>query len=351
MNTEKNIFFLNKKTFICSKVFFWICAGLLFFNFSILIPVASQDMSREFIVFICLAFVVNLNISYIDSIVSKKSKALYFILLAGSIFGCSLLELLLFAKNIGRVYSFLDKSKIFLLVCAYTTIRNFAIYVFFLWIEYFYQLYHLYHEKEKIHKEEIALLIEKQEFEKIFSRKKLLPHYFFNILEHINVETLANNSGNELIDKIKFILYYFLVDAENDKIELNKELAFYKYYIELEKFRHRKDILVNLNVLGQPESYTTIPLLFEPLIGNAIKYTNHDGGGWVDITVDALHFPILRFHCKNKNYPRCSQNITSTESGLNILKQRLELCYKNKHSLKITQEDDLYEVILIVEVV
>jgi len=208
----------------------------------------------------------------------------------------------------------------------------------------------MYHKKEKIHREEIALLLEKQEFEKKFSRKKLLPHYFFNILEHISIESVANSKEGGLMDKVKFVLYYFLVDAEKDKIELDKELAFYQYYIELEKFRHRKDISIDFNVLGQVEDITIIPLLFEPLIGNALKYTKHDGTGWVNITVDALSFPILKFHCKNNFSNHHISNIPSTESGLKIFEQRLELCYKNKHALIITQDDDLYDVVLTIEV-
>jgi LytS/YehU family sensor histidine kinase len=208
----------------------------------------------------------------------------------------------------------------------------------------------LYKKKEKIHKEEIALLIEKQEFEKNFSRKKLLPHYFFNILEYLNLEFLSDNSDREILDKVKFILYYFLVDAEKEAIELDKELVFYKYYIDLENIRHQKNVLVNFNVLGQPENFIVIPLLFEPLIGNAMKYTKHDGTGWVNITVNAQNFPVLQFNCKN-NYTQSSSNIISSDNGLKILEQRLNLCYKNKYSLLITQDNDSYEVALSIEVV
>jgi LytS/YehU family sensor histidine kinase len=178
----------------------------------------------------------------------------------------------------------------------------------------------------------------------------LLPHYFFNILEHINIASLTENSNNEIMDKIKFVLYYFFVDVEKEEIELDKELVFYKYYIELENFRRQKNISVSFNILGEPENFIIIPLLFEPLIGNAMKYTKYDGTGWVNIEIDALHFPVLKFHCRN-NYSQLSSNITSSDNGLKIFKQRLGLCYKNKHTLEIIQNDDLYEVILSVEVV
>jgi LytS/YehU family sensor histidine kinase len=197
---------------------------------------------------------------------------------------------------------------------------------------------------------EIALLIEKQKFEKIFSSKKLLLHYFFNILEHIYAKFLTNNNDSELLDKVKFILYYFLIDAEMGKVELEKELMFYKYYIELENIKYKNSIFTSFNVLGQTENYIIAPLLFEPLIGNAMKHTKHDGTGWVDITIDVTQFPTLNFHCKN-NCAHSSSNIVSSKNGLKILKQQLELCYKNNYALKITQNSDLYEVTLSIKIV
>jgi len=245
-------------------------------------------------------------------------------------------------------YAFPDKRQIYLATFGYILIRNFAIFIFFLWIEHYNRLIHLHHEKEKIYQQEISLLIEKQEFEKKFSRKKLLSHYFFNILEHLYTDFLINSRNRKILDEVKFVLYYFLVDAEKEKVELEKELAFYSYYIELEKLRHQKKISVSFNILGKTEDYLIIPLLFEPLIGNAMKYTKQDGTGWVDIVFDATHFPNLIFHCRN-NYDHRSSNIISSENGLKILKQRLELCYKNNYVLKIEQSDDLYEVTLFVE--
>jgi len=351
MGTEKNIFFSNKRNFLFFKIFLWICAGFAFINFSVIIPTTSLDLIKELIVFLGLICVINLHTSYLYQLFSKKKKLFYIILLTSSIIICALFEVFFFSENINNVYCFLDKRKIYLHILGYTIIRDLALFIVFFWVEYFNRLIYSYHIKEKIHQAEIALLIEKQEFEKNFSRKKLLPHYFFNILEHINMDALRNNSEFELINKIKFILYYFLVDAEKDRIELDKELAFYKYYIELEAFRHRKNISVDFNILGKTEDFTIIPLLFEPIINNAMKYTKHDGKGWVNIIVDALCFPILKFYCKNNFSHHPISNITSTESGLKILEQRLELCYKNKHALIITQDDDLYDVALTIEVI
>ena len=350
MKTEKNMVFFSKRNFAFFKLVLWLFTGFLFLYFSILIPATTYNNVNEIITFFCLVVVVNIHTSHLYDLISKKSKFLYFIVLAGSILFCVLLEILLFSKSFDDVYSFWDKKLVYFFSFFYIFIRDFILFIFFFWVQFFDRTFFLYQEKEKFHKEEIALLIEKQEFEKNFSRKKLLPHYFFNILEHINLKSFANDSDNELLNKVKFILYYFLVDAEKEEIELDKELMFYKYYIELENFIHQKNIAVNFSIIGQTDSFIVIPLLFEPLIGNAMKYTKHDGSGWVDIKVDALHFPILKFHCRN-NYSRQSSNIISSDNGLKIFEQRLSLCYKNKYSLIRTQNDDLYEILLSVEVV
>jgi len=348
MKTEKQ-FFLEKYDFNIFKIILWVCTGFFFVSFSIIIPTTSYNIINELMIFLGLMIVINFHTSYLYQKVSKKNKFLYIVLAIITIFICVLFEILVFSNSIHNVYSNVNKRKILLFISIYISIRDSAFFVFFFWLEHFNRLILLYKEKDVIHRKEIAFLNEKQEFEKKFSRKKLLPHYFFNILEHINVYSLKNKNNNELIDKLKFVLYYFLVDAEMEKIELEKEITFYKYYIELEKFRYKNNISVNFNFLGQSDNYEIIPLLFEPLIGNALKYTKHDGSGWVDITLDTSNFPILKFQCKN-NYTQHTPKITSSESGLKIFEQRLNLCYDNKHSLSVIQNTDLYEVTLFVDV-
>jgi LytS/YehU family sensor histidine kinase len=223
------------------------------------------------------------------------------------------------------------------------------LFCFFLWVEVFNRLIQLCNQTERVHKEEILLLKEKQEFEKKFSRVKLLPHYFFNILETVYTRTVSNKENRELFEKVKFILYYFLVDAENEMVELEKELEFYNYYIELEKLRRNSNIAVRFEILGEPGEITIIPLLFEPLIGNAMKYAKRDENGWVEIEVDITRLPNILFHCKN-NFSEPRASVHSSESGLKILEQRLEFCYRKNYTYEIIQNDDIYEVRLIVKV-
>ncbi|MCL1850210.1 MAG: histidine kinase [Bacteroidetes bacterium] len=350
MKIAKKKFRLNTENFLSFKIVLWIVACLSFLSVSILIPSTEYGIIKDLLILFTLFVVINFHTSYLYQKIVKKSKYIYFILLTASILCCVSLEILLYNKSCNDIYAFMDKRRICLFFGIYIFIRDFALFIFFFWVEHFNRIFLLYKKKEKIHKEEIALLIEKQEFEKNFSRKKLLPHYFFNILEYLNFEFLSDNSDREILDKVKFILYYFLVDAEKEAIELDKELVFYKYYIDLENIRHQKNVLVNFNVLGEPENFIVIPLLFEPLIGNAMKYTKHDGTGWVNITVNTQNFPVLQFNCKN-NYAKPSSSIVSSDNGLKILEQRLNLCYKNKYTLLITQNCDSYEVALSIEVV
>ena len=262
---------------------------------------------------------------------------------------CALIEILVFLENFDAFhYTLFDKKLIYAVTFGYIFIRDIAILVFFLWVEYFNRIIIMYHKQKIIHHREMSLLIEKQNFEKMFSRKKLFPHYFFNILEHLYAKSVMNNNDNELFDKLKFTLFYFLVDAEKEKIELDKEIVFYKYYIDLENFRHQKNVSVNFNVLGEAECFFIIPLLFEPIINNAMKYASNDGTGWVDIKLDTTSFPKLYFSCKNNFEPQ-SLSIPSSENGLKILKQRLELCYKNNYTLTIIKENNVYDVSLLIK--
>jgi len=350
MKKEKIVIFSKKRNFLFFKIFLWICVGVLFTSISVLIPTTPESLYKEIFIFIFLATIINIHTSYLYQKVSKKSRLGYIFLLVCSIFFCAFIEMQVFSKNFEiTYYDFLNKNELYPFAFGYIIIRDFTLFIFFLWLEYYNRLIHLYYKKEKIHQEEISLLIEKQEFEKKFSRKKIFPHYFFNILEHLCAQLMDKNNESELIHKIKFVLYYFLVDAEKEKVELDKELMFYNYYIELENFRHQNKISTNLSIQGDPQNYFIIPLLFEPLVGNAMKYTKHDGSGMVDIKFDVTHFPVLSFYCKN-NFSYHLSNVTSSENGLKILVQRLELCYKNKYSLEIKHEEEFYEVFLSIDI-
>ncbi|MCL2312375.1 MAG: histidine kinase [Firmicutes bacterium] len=263
---------------------------------------------------------------------------------------CACFEMYMFEDNINIILSFaIDKKTAYLACFVYIAARDLALFCFFLWVESFHRLIRLYEQTDRIQREEILLLKEKQEFEKKYSRVKLLPHYFFNILETVCSRTVLNKENRELFEKVKFILYYFLVDAEKERVEMEKELEFYNCYIELEKLRRNSNIAVSFEVLGEPREVTIIPLLFEPLIGNAMKYAKRDETGWVEIKVDITQLPNILFHCKN-NFSEPRASVHSSESGLKILEQRLEFYYRKNYTFEIIQNDDVYEVILAVMV-
>jgi len=344
-------FSINKKfNFQLFKLILWVGVAVFFTGFSVLIPSSPGYFGHEIIVFLFLFLVINLHISYVYPIVSKKNKWLYLLVLTLSLIVCACFEMYMFEDNINIILSFAINKKATYLACFVgIAVRDLAIVCFFLWVESFHRLILLYEQTERVHREEILLLKEKQEFEKKFSRVKLLPHYFFNILETVCSRTVLNKESRELFEKVKFILYYFLVDAEKEKVELEKELEFYKHYIELEKLRRNCNIAVSFEVLGEPREVTIIPLLFEPLIGNAMKYAKRDETGWVEIKVDITQLPNMVFCCKN-NFSEPRANVHSSESGLKILEQRLEFYYRKNYTLEIIQNDDVYEVILTVKV-
>jgi len=350
METQKNNIYFRKVNFLLFKVCLWVVFCFIFLNFSFLRPSGPNHIGREFIVFLFLALVINIHTSYLYPKISKKHW-LHIPILILLIILCSLFEVLVFPEIFDATYyTFLDKHRLYTATICNILVRNFALFIFFLWVEYWYRLILLLYQKEAIHQKEISLLMEKQEFEKNYSRKKLLPHYFFNILELVRVNKSFDDNNNELLDKVSFILYYFLVDVEHEKVELDKELAFYRYYIDLENIRHKEKTKVHFNVCGETKDIFVIPLIFEPLIGNALKYSKKNGEGIVYITFDATQFPELKFHCKN-NFSVCAKNVMSSESGLKILEQRLNLCYKDNYTLNTSQDDDYYEVTLLLKMI
>jgi two-component system LytT family sensor kinase len=188
--------------------------------------------------------------------------------------------------------------------------------------------------KQKTFETELALV-----------KSQLDPHFLFNTINNIDVLILkdaevASNYLNKLSDILRFMLY----ETKSDNILLSKELEYIEKYVELQKIRTNNTNYVHYSVTGNAENKTIAPMVFIPFIENAFKHTNNKKVENA-ITISILiKEETIEFICENKF--SINNNIKEAESGLGneLIQKRLSLIYPEKHSLKVSNQNDLYSV-------
>jgi len=175
------------------------------------------------------------------------------------------------------------------------------------------------------------------------------PHFLFNTLNNIDslIEKSPGDASKALIS-LSDMLRYMIYDTQTDMVTLNNELNYIRHYIELQQLRFRQPDYISCSLPAQCNQRVA-PLLLVPFIENAFKYAYNNG---VKPVIDVqLHCTgdQLHFHISNHYNPQ--QQIIQGKGGVGIenIKRRLALIYPNKHELKITPENNIFTVDLIIE--
>ena len=194
------------------------------------------------------------------------------------------------------------------------------------------------------------LLRKNHEAELALVRSRLDPHFLFNTLNNIDVlitkdPARASAYLNELSDLMRFVLY----GARLDRIPLAEELGFIEKYIRLEQIRVAKSGFIVHKVVGSPGTITIAPMSFIPFIENAFK---HSAGRREDGTITSrvvIEAGKVCFECRNRLGPGPP---TAGNGGLgnDLIRRRLELLYPNRHTLEVSDRDDVYTVRLSLDV-
>lgn len=134
-----------------------------------------------------------------------------------------------------------------------------------------------------------------------FLKSQVNPHFLFNTLNNLYALALTKDDrAPEIVLKLSAILRYMLYECNERFVHLNKEITYLRNYIELEEIRQGGRNEIILNVQGQTDRRNIAPLLFTPLLENAIKHglNKTTGKAWVRIDL-VVQDKELRFTIAN----------------------------------------------------
>lgn len=171
--------------------------------------------------------------------------------------------------------------------------------------------------------------------------EQLNPHFLFNALNNIYSHELRSSPDTkELILKLSELMRYILDSSKKNTVSLKDEIKFTEHYIAFEKERlgdrctidYRKDIDVY--------HFNIVPLILFNIIENAFKYGT-TSAQHSEITIDIrADSETLQLYAANNIYKGFT---TSTQTGLNNTRRRLDLLYKDNYKLDVKQTDNKYE--------
>lgn len=178
-----------------------------------------------------------------------------------------------------------------------------------------------------------------------YLKMQIHPHFLFNTLNTIYGFALKKaDETPEMILKLSNLLDYLLYQINKPFVNLADEINHIKDYISLEELRFNDRLNINLLENYQSHHNKITPMVLLPFVENSFKH------GWIEngelqidisISCDVNH---IHFNIKNKTESTKSKH---QGIGLNNIKKRLEILYKNNYQLNIYTKNTMFEVDLI----
>jgi two-component system, LytTR family, sensor kinase len=176
-------------------------------------------------------------------------------------------------------------------------------------------------------------------------KAQINPHFLFNTINNIDILIEKDpNKASKYLKQLSEIMRFMLYETSSDFIPLSTELEYITKYIELQKIRTANEKYVNFTINGENKEKMIAPTILIPFIENAFKHsTNKKIEDTINITVIITENDIS-FICIN--YFDDSKKFIQEKSGLGIelIKQRLNLLYKDRYELSIDKTDTRFEV-------
>lgn len=177
-------------------------------------------------------------------------------------------------------------------------------------------------------------------------RSQVSPHFMFNVLN--SLASLARKQSDQLesfIIQLSHLMRYMLYESGEKRVTLEREIEYLKNYIDLQKLRFGNDVIIEFNSQVARMDLPIEPMLLIPFVENAFK---HGIGMIPDPAISialSLNDHQVSFSVRNK-FNKVLTETKDMNSGIGIqnVRRRLELLYKDLHSLSIEEKDSWFIV-------
>lgn len=202
-------------------------------------------------------------------------------------------------------------------------------------------------ETKKLETKILETQLKLKEQELNYLKMQIHPHFLFNTLNTMYGFALKKaDETPEMILKLSNLLDYLLYQVDKPYVSLREEINHIQDYIELEKMRFNDTLLVNFKTDQIKEDLQIAPMLLLPFIENSFKHGSIREGRLI-IYIDLITVAKkIVFKIRNTFL---NDDASKKGIGLENIKKRLDLLYKDRYSLVIEKETDYFKVNLELE--
>lgn len=205
--------------------------------------------------------------------------------------------------------------------------------------------------KNWLETEKKRLVLEKDnlETELKYLKSQINPHFLFNTINSIFVLIHKNpDLASESLASFSDMLRYQLYECNDQEIPLSKELHFLENFIELESLRlneNQTDLQFEINHTSA-QGANIAPFILLSFVENAFK---HVSKGKTQKNFIRMHLMVKEnktLEMSIENSRGNEVNIVPSGIGLKNVQRRLNLIYPNRYTLRIDSDDEIFKVIL-----
>ena len=180
-------------------------------------------------------------------------------------------------------------------------------------------------------------------------KSQINPHFLFNSLN--SIYSLARKNSPKVPDKIvqlSDLMRHVIYNSDVDFILLSKEVEMVQNYIELQNLRTSENEKIRMELVGDIEGKKIAPLIFLPFVENSFKHGLKSGAknAFVNINLEVLG-NNLNFEIENsKGKSTETDDVKYKGIGIENVRKRLDLIYNDLYSLKISENENTFKVLL-----
>jgi sensor histidine kinase YesM len=201
-----------------------------------------------------------------------------------------------------------------------------------------------YTEYRKAGQQRIQLAVINKDMQLNLLKQQLSPHFYFNTLNNLYGLSRSNSPRlSTALSQLSNIMQYVIVECNQPKVLLRQEINFLQSYIELEKLRYEKDTVIEIDVQGNVNEQTIIPLLLIQFVENAFKHGMKEKSNlsWMKVSMSIVDKELL-FEVENSYY----DTAPSHGIGINSVRHILNLQYEGRHDIQMRHENNSFSVTL-----
>ena len=176
-------------------------------------------------------------------------------------------------------------------------------------------------------------------------KNQVRPHFLFNSLNTLSAMVQENEAADRFIQKLSSIYRYLLENADQDSVELEKEIGFVRDYFYLQQIRDEGKVVLSIGDF-EIKGIRIIPISLQILVENALKHNAATRDHPLKIHISRVNhdYIVVRNNLRKKTVLESSSGI-----GLKNLSERILLSTGKELSIQENSAEFIVKIPLIIK--